>query len=90
MKTDQAFAIIKEDIICAYGCEGKQWKAINQISRALRKRQPRIIIKTSEGDLCASCGNWVYKGDRYCRHCGQRVVWSINNNKGDKQWKLSL
>lgn len=40
----------------------------------------KSIAQTARGPDCPECKEAIDIGDRYCRHCGQKLKWEDENN----------
>lgn len=45
----------------------------------------KAIGKTARGPNCPKCFKEIDTGDRYCRHCGQRLMWEDNADGKDRR-----
>lgn len=65
--------------------EGMDWESgqirISCQDKLIRKNKDRDIVMPIKKDpvflkryICVVCGGYVHKEDKYCCHCGQRLV----------------
>lgn len=77
----QTAEIIKtlEDIADVGIVNYKQTNAVRKAIALLKEQEPKEAKRGSVCGfacfVCGNCGVAITEGDRYCRHCGRKVLW---------------
>lgn len=57
--------------------------AWNMAIEALEKQIPKKIVSKEDYADCPKCGTIQrYRKEFHCYHCGQKILWSDENDKG--------